>query len=139
MGGCSPQRAARRPNAASAPSNQSANTAPSPTSTTHNWQYRSGQDYAYQEDVSQDPKRAGQAAATVQIYRYLGEHEGVFALQFGGHTVTCANPCQVIHVSDGGFHVERVAFDPNTIIGAALTDAFNGQLQIYDPANRARH
>jgi hypothetical protein len=117
---CGPRQASH-PQAAAAPP-------PAPTSTTHNWQYRVGQDYAYEEDIP------GQAKPAVQTYRYLGEHNGLFTLQFGGHTVSCANPCQVIHLSDGGFHVERLAFDPNTIIGAALTDAFNGQMQVYDPA-----
>jgi hypothetical protein len=113
-------------------SSQAAAAPPPSASTPHSWLYRVGQDYAYEEDVP------GQVKPVVQTYRYLGQRDGVFTLQFGGHTVSCANPCQVIHVSDGGFHVERLAFDPNTIIGAALTDAFNGQMQVYDPAKSAR-
>ena len=105
--------------------------APPPTSTTHSWLYRVGQDYAYEED-------APGAKPVVQTYRYLGQRGGLYTLKFGGHTVSCANPCDVIHLSDGGFHVERLAFDPNTIIGAALTDAFNGQMQVYDPAKELR-
>jgi len=126
IAGCGPRQASHPQAAQVTP-------APSPpTSTTHSWLYRVGQDYAYEEDV------AGQAKPVVQTYRYLGQRDGLFTLQFGGHTVTCANPCDVIHVSDGGFHVERLAFDPNTIIGAALTDAFNGQMQVYDPAKGGR-
>ena len=68
--------------------------------------------------------------------RYLGEHDGVFKLQVDGDTATCANPCQVITVGADSFHVERLAFDPDSIIGAAFTDAFNGRLEIYDPAKR---
>jgi hypothetical protein len=124
--GCGPRQAAH-PQAAPVAAAQ-----PPPTSTTHSWLYRVGQDYAYEEDVP------GQAKPVVQTYRYLGQRNGLFTLQFGGHTVSCANPCDVIHVSDGGFHVERLAFDPNTIIGAALTDAFNGQMQVYDPAKVSR-
>lgn len=118
LAGCGPRPATPRQAAGPAP----------PASTTHSWLYRVGQDYAYEEDVP------GQAKPVVQVYRYLGRQGGLYTLRFGGHTVSCANPCQVIHLSDGGFHVERLAFDPNTIIGAALTDAFDGQMQVYDPA-----
>jgi hypothetical protein len=69
------------------------------------------------------------------MYRYLGEHDGVFELQVEGESATCANPCQVITLHTGAFHVERVAFDPDSLIGAAFIDAFNGQLKIYDPAS----
>jgi hypothetical protein len=124
--GCGPRQASH-PQAASV-----AAAPPPSTSTTHSWLYRVGQDYAYEEDAP------GQAKPVVQTYRYLGQRNGLFTLQFGGHTVSCANPCDVIHVSDGGFHVERLAFDPNTIIGAALTDAFNGQMRVYDPAKGGR-
>jgi hypothetical protein len=55
-------------------------------------------------------------------------------LQVDGDTATCANPCQVITLHTGAFHVERLAFDPDSIIGAAFTDAFDGQMEIYDPA-----
>jgi hypothetical protein len=73
----------------------------------------------------------------VQIYRYLGQRDGVFELQVDGDTATCADPCQLITLHTGAFHVERLAFDPDSIIGAAFTDAFNGQLRIYDPAKHA--
>lgn len=122
LAGCGPGRTAHEQAAAPTP----------PTSTAHSWLYRVGQDYAYEEAAP------GQTKPVVQTYRYLGQRDGLYTLQFGGHTVSCANPCQVIHLSDGGFHVERLAFDPNTIIGAALTDAFNGQMQVYDPAKVGR-
>lgn len=71
------------------------------------------------------------------MYRYLGEHDGVFELQFDGETATCANPCQTINIHAGAFHVERLDFDPNTLIGAAFSDAFNGRMEIYNPAKHA--
>ena len=73
----------------------------------------------------------------MQTYRYLGEHDGVYELRVDGDTATCANPCQVIILHTGAFHVERLAFDPDSLIGAAFTDAFNGQLETYDPAKHA--
>jgi hypothetical protein len=127
VAGCSPKEARRQPSAPPSP------VAPA----THNWLYRNGQEYAYQGELSDDQKRAGESTPAVQMYRYLGEHDGVFKLQFDGETATCANPCQVITIAAGLFHVERVDFDPDSILGAAFTDAFDGQLQVYDPAKRA--
>jgi hypothetical protein len=128
--GCAPKQAANTPNAFSASSGQ----ATIATAATHSWRYRQGQDYAYQAQLSDDQQRAGQTVPTTQIYRYLGQRGGVFVLQVDSETATCANPCQVITLHTGVFHVERVAFDPDSLIGAAFTDAFNGQLAAYDPA-----
>jgi hypothetical protein len=136
-GGCSPGAPPRPRSASSAPSGVVANASPHPASAPHNWRYRVGQAYAYQGELSDDERKAGQSTPPVQIYRYLGEHDGVFTLQVDGETATCANPCQVIMVHAGGFHVERLAFDPDSLIGAAFTDAFNGQLETYDPVRAA--
>jgi len=137
IAGCTPRETPHQRSASSAPSSPIADATPPPASTTHNWQYRDGQEYAYQGELSEDQKKAGQSTPAVQMYRYLGEHDGVFKLQVDGDTATCANPCQVITLHAGGFHVERLAFDPDSIIGAAFTDAFNGRLEIYNPAKHA--
>jgi hypothetical protein len=137
IAGCTPGEAPRQRSASSAPSSPIAVATPPPASTSRNWQYRVGQEYAYQGEPSEDQKKAGQSTPAVQMYRYLGEHDGVFKLQVGGETATCANPCQVITVRSGLFHVERLAFDPDSLIGAAFTDAFNGRLEIYNPAKPA--
>jgi hypothetical protein len=107
---------------------------PPPAATAHNWQYRVGQDYAYQGELSDDQRKAGQTRPSVQIYRYLGQRGGAYELRFDGETASCANPCETIYIHAGLFHVERLAFDPDTLLGAAFTDAFNGQLAVYDPA-----
>jgi hypothetical protein len=137
LAGCAPRSTPHQRSASSPSSRPIAETPPPPASTTHNWQYRVDQEYAYQGELSEDQKKAGQTSPTVQMYRYLGEHDGVFELQFDGETATCANPCQTINIRAGVFHVERLAFDPNTLIGAAFTDAFNGQMEIYNPAKRS--
>jgi hypothetical protein len=131
VAGCSPKAATNGPASSATVSAAAA------ASTTHNWLYRKGQDYAYQGEASADP-RAGSSPVAVQLYRYLGERDGQYQLSFDGETATCANPCQVITISAGLFHVERVDFDPDSLIGSAFTDAFNGQLEVYDPAKKAR-
>lgn len=137
LAGCSPSGTPHQQRPSAAPSGPVADGAPPPTATAHNWQYRDGQDYVYQGELPADQKTAGSSTAAVQRYRYLGEHDGVFKLQVDGDVATCANPCQVITLATGGFHVERLAFDPDSLIGAAFTDAFNGRLEVYDPAKHA--
>lgn len=134
VAGCSPKAPPRQQSASSAPSSPTGEATLPSASATHNWQYRVGQDYAYKAAPSGGQTNAGQATPTVQMYRYLGEHDGVFTLQVDGDTMTCANPCQTITVHAGGFHVERLDFDPDTIVAAAFADAFNGRLEVYDPA-----
>ncbi len=134
--GCGPRAAPHQRSAISPSSHPIAEATQPPVSTAHNWQYRDGQEYAYLGGLSEDQKKTGQTRPIVRMYRYLGEHDGVFELQFDGETATCANPCQTINIHAGPFHVERLDFDPNTLIGAAFTDAFNGQMDIYSPAKR---
>lgn len=134
--GCAP-RPAHPPRTPSASSRPAAGGAPAAASTAHNWAYRVGQAYAYRGEPSPDGAGAAPGAPAVQLYRYLGDRGGVFTLQFDGETATCAVPCQTIYIHAGAFHVERIAFDPDTLIGAAFTDAFNGQLAVYDPAKAA--
>ena len=121
LAGCGPKPPHERPPAA-----PSSPAAAAPTSGPHNWLYRVGQDYAYQGDAS-----VGKGAPAIQIYRYLGVRDGLYTLQVNGETATCANPCQVITLHTGAFHIERVEFDEDSLIGAAFTDAFAGQLQPY--------
>lgn len=109
-----------------------------PRSGTHNWTYRIGQDYAYQGELSDDQRKAGQTVPSVQVYRYLGQKGGVYTLQFDGETAACADPCETIYIHAGAFHVERLAFDPDTLLGAAFTDAFDGWMDVYDPAKDRR-
>lgn len=118
-------------NAAPAAQAQADETPPPPA---HNWQYREGQEYGYPNALSDDDKRAGTGASTVQMYRYLGEKKGIYTVAEvtpGGLIyASCANPCEVVKVRAGGM-VERFEFNPSTIVGGALTDAMNGQMAVY--------
>jgi hypothetical protein len=136
LAGCAPRPTPHPASASSAPSRPTAEAPSRPA--VHNWLYRKGQEYAYQQDPSAVPHKAGSQAPAVQMYRFLGERDGVYTLQVDGETATCANPCQVITLQAGGFHRERLAFDPDSLIGAAFTDAFNGRMAVYDPANGER-
>jgi len=101
----------------------------------HNWDYKDGLEYGYTGTLSDDDKKAGKAVADVTIIRYMGEDDGIYTLSSadGLTTASCANPCQGIKIGDDA---QRVTFNPNSIIGEAFTDAFNGQLEVYRDAER---
>jgi hypothetical protein len=105
------------------------------TEPAHNWTYREGDEYGYAAAVSEDQQKAGQGAGQVTMFRYLGQSGGVYTVASesdGGWLAyaSCANPCQVIKLVGPG-SIEHVVFNPNTIVGEALADAFNGQLEVY--------
>jgi hypothetical protein len=102
----------------------------------HNWSYREGDSYGYVPVLSDDQKRAGQGAADVQMFRFLGVHDGLYFIGAEGDTVAyCSNPCEVVKVVEGN-QMTRVAFSSRTVIGAVLQDAFNGQLDQTPPNTR---
>ena len=118
--------------AGNAPATTTASAAPTPPA--HNWSYREGQEYGYPGVVSEDAQKAGQAVARVQMLRFLGAQNGVYTVAQVSDgmmmTASCANPCEVVKIYSGGA-MQRVTFNPESIVGAALTDAFNGQMEIY--------
>jgi hypothetical protein len=56
---------------------------------------------------------------------------GVHVLVVDGVLVSCTNPCEVVKLVNRFGGIQHMTFAPTSIIGAALTDAFNGQLEIY--------
>lgn len=72
------------------------------------------------------------------MIRYLGQTDGMYRLAtMSGDSyvvMSCANPCQVVKTfinADVPAMTSRNVFNPNTVMGAAFTDAFNGQLDVY--------
>jgi hypothetical protein len=101
-----------------------------PAVANHFWIVHEGDGYGYAEARTPDQQGAG---LRVMTFRYLGVSGGVYRLtsdQMQGKTARCANPCSTIeYTGPNGDVVNRAAFNPDTVIGAAFTDAFNGQLQ----------
>lgn len=104
-----------------------------PPGPSHHWSYREGQEYGYASVVSEDDQKAGQGAPTVTMWRYLGEHNGVYTVYSpeGAARITCTNPCEVLKYS-GPLGTSRVAFNPETIGGGVMDDAINGQMEVYN-------
>ena len=128
------------------PDNTVAPTAPSfpasvqpPLPPSHHYNFREGDVYGYVAAVSEDAQKRGQVAGDVVMFRYAGFSGGQFHLeQLNAQkevigSATCAKPCVAIK-SDIEGHVERIAYNPDSIIGAAFDDAMNGQLR---PKRRA--
>lgn len=104
----------------------------------HNWiSYQNGE-YAYTVSISENEKKAGQAAEKVIMYRYLGFRNGAYTLFMpaDGAIATCQNPCTVITIGSGT-GAEHFAYSPESVIGAAFQDAINGQLVPWRPPPRS--
>jgi hypothetical protein len=66
------------------------------------------------------------------MFRFLGVRDGLYTVtdETGLTSAQCAKPCQVVRIMGiDGF--QRVTFNPASIIGAVLTDAINGQMEVY--------
>ncbi|HZU65440.1 MAG TPA: hypothetical protein VFF98_17260 [Novosphingobium sp.] len=105
----------------------------------HNYTDKIGDVYYYQESLSSNDTNNGQAAAHLQGFKYLGKKDtgevmivGVNSRGFPLMAAICAVPCRVVKIGNG----ETYAFDRQSIIGAAIEDAINGQLiktTLYEP------
>ena len=102
---------------------------PPPAQPTHNWAYKQGDEYAY-VSAAQDPA-AGQAATLV---RFLGVQDGVYTIveTEGGAVVgaSCAKPCTTVRIRGKGLD-QTLELNPGSVVYAALSDAMNGQLDVY--------
>lgn len=104
----------------------------------HNYEERRGWDYLYVAAVSEEDRMKGRAAGDVITFQYLGlndDGQHVLASMNPDGTVwrtaSCSSKCRVIEYSDG----RRIAYAPQSIIGAAFQDAFRGKLRVADWAN----
>lgn len=96
----------------------------------HRWEYREGDLYGYQTELSEEDKKAGKGASDVLMFRFLGKRGDVYRLQAeNGPIFSCENPCEVVKATIAGQVVDRVTYNPDTVIGGAFEDAFNGQME----------
>ena len=95
----------------------------------HNWAVHEGGAYGYAPVSGRRD-----LTAPVATFRYLGLVDGEYQIGIddaSGTIASCAKPCAVIRYVQEGETTQRVAFDPQSAIGAAFTDAFNGKLEVY--------
>ena len=102
---------------------------------THHWSYKEGGEYGYSGALSDDDRKAGLVSENIIMYRFLGEKDGVYSVAINSDGVllvaSCTNPCEVAKIAVGGRVVNRFAFNPDSIVGNVLSDAFAGELEVY--------
>jgi len=142
LGGCSPSTSSDETLDNSAEANTLnlvndatvADEAPRQVEPDHQYITREGELYGYVTAVSEEDQKRGRAVGDVLMFRYEGVHEGLYgltAIDGSGrpqYSYECARPCAAIKVYTWQ-GIERWAFNPDSVIGAAFTDAFNGKLE----------
>lgn len=106
-----------------------------PQAPDHRYDERDGWTYYYIAALSDEDRKLGRAAAGVSAFQYLGQNsegEHILASLNDDGTVSyrakCAAVCKIIATDYG----RKIAFSPDSLIGAAFSDAFNGKLKIAD-------
>jgi hypothetical protein len=100
----------------------------------HRYITREGELYGYVTAVSEEDKKRGRAAGDVLMFRYEGVHKGIYeltAIDGSGRpqfSYECTRPCTAIKAYSWQ-GIERWEFNPDSVIGAAFIDAFNGKLE----------
>lgn len=92
--------------------------------------------YYYIAGLSEEDRKKGQAAGDVLGYKYYGknaegEHVIANVLSAKGKETeilrsSCTDPCVIIKHPDG----TRIAYNPESVIGAAFQDAIHGNLKV---------
>lgn len=93
----------------------------------HNYDSVDGDEFLYTAGLSDDDNAAGQRAASIVAFRYKGTKDGVIKLTSDGYTITCPVDCRIVTMKNG-YGKQRVAFNPASIVGAAIVDAQQGKL-----------
>lgn len=89
----------------------------------------------YISAVSEEDQKKGRAVGDVLMFRYLGEREEkhlLVRLEDDGSIMAryeCASPCKVIKRTTNGA-VERIPYDPSSVLGSVFEDALAGRLEI---------
>jgi hypothetical protein len=101
-----------------------------------NYDDREGDKYFYVAAVSEEDQKKGKATGDVSIFRYLGIKDGTYRLEIisdGGQRLAiaeCKRPCKVTKTVWNDGRVTRGGYNPDSILGSAFADAFNGHLAV---------
>ncbi|HEY4030871.1 MAG TPA: hypothetical protein VGM25_11040 [Caulobacteraceae bacterium] len=127
---------------AAASSAHAASSAPAtPAPPAHRYAFQNGDQYGYMSAAHVQVGQEGEAAQQPVIVRYLGMQDGVYTIaevQDGAIVVAqCSAPCQQVRIRGKDLD-QTLDLNPSSIVYAALTDAINGQLQVYKPKTTAK-
>lgn len=122
--GCGEQAAASAPIAA-------------PAKPAHRYSMKDGLEYGYEVGISEDARKAGQAAASLAMYRYLGRKGDTYQVMLRDGEMRmvfeCTKPCDFgkIHTFAGTQYLRKdvLKLTPDAIVAAVVDDAISGQLE----------
>jgi hypothetical protein len=100
-----------------------------------NYEEKEGDTYFYVTAVSEEDRKTGKSAGNVVAFKYLGEKDGLYRLELvddDGSRIgvsECPRQCKVIKSTWRDGSVKHVGFNPESVVGSAFEDAFNGHLK----------
>jgi hypothetical protein len=106
----------------------------------HYYSMRDGYQYGYEMAVSADDINRGQAAKELLMFKYVGEHNGLYQVftkvnEMVVSVMECSNPCEfiktMIFIQGGKTQIQRMRSVEGTIGNLVLKDAINGNLEQY--------
>ena len=135
LAACKAPPAKQRAAASSAPASSAA---PAPAAPAHHWAFQNADQYGYVSAAHAEAAPEGEQEQPT-IVRYLGMEDGVYTIAEvqGGAVVvaSCAAPCREVRIRGKGLD-QTLELNQSSIVYAALSDAINGQLQVYKPRSR---
>jgi hypothetical protein len=100
-------------------------------------------EYGYQLPINDGGKKQGIASKAVVVVRYLGQKDGVYAIEMSGDAgevfrLECKEPCESVEVKLvlGGkvIKAETMSNTSGSLMNAVFEDALGGQLKPYGKA-----
>jgi hypothetical protein len=127
-----------------APASAPAVTETQPAPQNHNYAMVDNGTYGYERALNEDDIKQGKAAKSLLMMRYVGSKNGTYVILILGQDadnpssidrVSCQAPCKYAKsetmVGDEIVRTETLPANPDSIMGAMLEDAVNGQLTPY--------
>lgn len=102
----------------------------------HLYAIKDGQEYGYEQGISESDRKNGQAAVKLMMFNYLGRKGDVYQVMLKNGNVRtvaeCAKPCDFAKVytfiGDRFSDKEMLKLTPTAIVSSVFADAMTGQL-----------
>ena len=106
----------------------------------HNWTYRDGNQYGYEQGISDEQRAQGQVATKLLMFRFNGERDGKYQayVRDGDYAsvLECQSPCEYVKsmVFTGrgkAIRTEHMRAVSGSIASALIEDMRDGDLELY--------
>lgn len=110
--------------------------AAAPAMPQHLYAIKDGQEYGYEQGISESDRQNGQAAVKLMMFSYLGHKGDLYQVMLKNGNVRtvaeCAKPCDFAKVytfvGDRFANKEMLKLTPTAIVSSVFADAMTGQL-----------